>query len=211
VPDDKEPEVIALPRLHVWPVLPLAVALVVGLAEPSPADAFELTDCNLTLQSIDREDQPIDAATGNPAGGEGGTYEDPFRVDYDGTVRYEADTGGQVITDVSWHVDVFFIPTPARGSGANEGQETSADGEILVNRTIPFRTSGLFFLSGELTGDGGACRGGLWVRIGGKAADPAPPTTIPFWIALIIILAGLVVLWTARPSRLVATQIREVR
>lgn len=200
----------AVTRLRYSKALAVAAALAAVALLPSAAAAFELTDCRLVLQSFDRGDQPLDTAIGDSTGGEGGTSEDPFRVDYEGTVRYEGDTGDQVITDLSWSIDVFLIPTPARGSGANEEQETSAEGEISVSRTVPFRTSGLFFISGELSGEGGSCRGGLWVRVGSEPADP-PPTTIPFWIALVIIAAGVLTLWAARPSLLVAAEYREVR
>lgn len=182
----------------------MAAALILA----SPVAAFDLTDCRLILQSFDADSEPLDTAVGDPGGGEGGTRADPFRVDYDGTVRYEGDTGEQPITNLSWSVDVFLIPTPFRGAGANEEQETSAEGEIDVSSAMPIKITGLFFVSGEVTGDERACRGSLWLRL---VDDPpaSPPTTIPFWIALLIIALGLVVLWQARP-RLVLP-VREVR
>jgi hypothetical protein len=140
--------------------------------------------------------------------GRAGTRADPFRVDYDGTVRYEGDSGERAITNLSWSVDVFLIPTPLRGGGANEEQETSAEGEIDVSTALPIKMTGLFFVSGQVTGDEGTCRGNMWVRL--VDDPPASPTaTIPFWIALLIIALGLVVLWQARPG--LVLPVREVR
>jgi hypothetical protein len=199
-----------LGRLRLSRALAIGAALGVLLLLPSPVGAFELTDCGLTLQSFAADGEPLDTVIGETDGGEGGTQDDPFLVDYGGTVRYEGDTGDQVITDVSWSVEVFLLPTPARGSGPNEEQLTSTEGAIDVSATVPVRWSGLVFISGQLSGDGGACRGGLWIRF---VTEPAtePPATIPFWIALVLILAGVLTLWAARPSRLVPMRYREVR
>jgi len=190
----------------------LAPALAVGAMFPatSPAGAFELTNCRLVLQSFGADGQPLDTAIGDSEGGEGGSQDDPFVVDYDGTVRYEGDTADLVITDVSWSIDVFLVPTPIRGSGANDAEQTAAEGEIDVSRAVPFRAAGLVYLSGELAGEGGACRGGLWVRLGDEQ-EAAPASTIPFWIALLIVLAGLLTLWAARPTVLVPASYTEVR
>ena len=168
----------------------------------SPVSAFEVTDCRLILQSFDGDGEPFDTAVGDAEGGEGGSRGEPFRVDYDGTVRYEGDSGERAITNLTWSVNVFLIPTPLRGEGVNEEQETSAEGEIDVSRTLPVKVTGLFFVSGQVEGEEGACRGSLWVRV---IDDPptGPAATIPFWIALVIIALGLLVLWQARPGRVV--------
>jgi hypothetical protein len=187
----------------------VAVAMAIAAATllASPVAGFELTDCRLIAQSFDADGEPLDTAVGDNDGGEGGTRADPFRVDYDGTVLYEGDTGEQVITDQAWSVDVFLIPTPIRGGGPNEEEQTSAEGEIDVSSSLPIRVDGLFFVSGQVSGEGGACRGNAWIRMIGD--PPSTVTTIPFWIALIVIAAGLFVLWQARPG--VAVPVREVR
>jgi hypothetical protein len=187
----------------------VAAALLATFASGAGAAAFELAECTLTLQSFDADGEPLDTAVGDDAGGEGGTREDPFLVDYQGTVRYEGSSGEQVITDHSWSVDLFLIPTPLRGSDPNEAQESTRVGEIDVSATLPVRVSGLFFLSGRIEGEGGSCRGRLWLRVLGEPAETA--TTIPFWIALAIVAVGLIVLWAARPSVLAPTAYVEVR
>jgi hypothetical protein len=188
-------------------MLAVAFATTALALTPSPAAAFELTGCRLIVQSFDAEGEPLDTAIGDAEGGEGGTRADPFRVDYDGTVRYEGDTGEQVITDQTWSIDVFLIPTPVRGGGPNDEEETSVEGEIDVSASLPLRTTGLFFVSGQLSGEGGDCRGSAWVRL--VTDPPSTVTTVPFWIALLIIAAGLVVQWQARPGRMLPAQ--EVR
>jgi hypothetical protein len=197
-----------LTRRMVRAILAAAFATTALALTPSPAAAFELTGCHLIAQSFDAEGEPLDTAIGDAEGGEGGTRADPFRVDHDGTVRYEGDTGEQVITDQTWSIDVFLIPTPVRGGGPNDEEETSVEGDIDVSSSLPIRTTGLFFVSGQLSGEGGECRGTAWVRLVTDPPEPAP-TTVPFWIALLIIAAGLVVLWQARPGRLLPAQ--EVR
>lgn len=195
-----------LRMVHVLVAVATAITSVALLA--SPATAFELTpDCRLSVQSFDADGQPLDTATGDADGGEGGTRADPLRVEYDGTVRYEGDSGEQVITDQTWSVDVFLVPSPLRGSGPNEEQETTAEGEIDVSSSLPVRVNGLFYVSGQISGEGGACRGSAWFRLVGDPASTV--TTVPFWIALVIIAVGLIVLWQARPGTL--APVREVR
>jgi hypothetical protein len=186
-----------------------AVALLGVVFSAPAAAAFELSDCNLLLQSFDADAQPLDTAIGDDAGGEGGTREDPFLVDYEGTVRYQGDTGEQVITDHSWSIELFLIPTPLRGSDPNEAQESTREGEIDVSASLPVRVSGLYFVSGRIAGEGGSCDGRLWLRVLSEPAETA--TTIPFWIALAIVALGLLVLWAARPSVLAPTRYVEVR
>jgi hypothetical protein len=184
----------------------VAMAIIAMAFLASPVAAFELTDCRLIVQSFDAEGEPLDTAIGDTDGGEGGTRNDPFLVDYDGTVRYEGDTADLLITDLTWSVDVFLIPTPLRGGGPNEEEQTSAEGEIDVS-SLPIRVNGLFFVSGQVSGEGGACRGSAWVRM--LSDPPETVTTVPFWIALLVIAAGLFVLWQARPG--VALPVQEVR
>jgi hypothetical protein len=191
--------------VRVLAAVAMAIAATATLA--SSVAGFELTDCRLIVQSFDADGEPLDAAVGDTDGGEGGTRADPFRVDYDGTVLYEGDTGEQVITDQAWSVDVFLIPTPLRGGGPNEEEQTSAEGEIDVSGSLPIRVDGLFFVSGQVAGEGGTCRGSAWVRMIGD--PPSTVTTIPFWIALLVIATGLFVLWQARPG--IAVPVREVR
>lgn len=187
----------------------VGAAIVLMAVSVHHVGAFELSNCNLIVQSFDASGEPLDTAIGDDQGGEGGTRDDPLLVDYEGTVRYDGDTGDLVITDLDWAVNVFLIPTPLRGSGPNDEQETTLTDDIDVSSSLPVRVSGLFFVSGSISGKGGSCRGHAWFRILGEPATTA--TTIPFWTALLIIGAGLLLLLAARPSLLVPGGYREVR
>lgn len=204
----RRPGVARRPPLSVMRALLAAAIAIAGLSLlAAPAAGFDLTDCRLIVQSFDADGEPLDTAVGGTDGGEGGTRDDPLLVDYAGNVRFEGDTRDQVITDQAWSVDVFLIPTPLRGSGSNEEQQTSAEGEIDVSDSLPIRVTGLFFVSGQISGEGGSCRGSLWMWLVGDPGDTV--TTVPFWVALLFIAAGLLVLWLARPG--VVVPVREVR
>jgi hypothetical protein len=173
-----------------------AVALLV-LALPASVVAFELTNCTLDLTSVDANDATIDAAT---AGGDDSTQANPFEVDWDGTVAWTGATGTKAIKDHSWSVAVFNIPTPLSGKGANEEGSTQGDGTVDVGVNLPFRVTGLFFVSGTFSGTGGECTGSGWMRLRGD-----PFGTIGFWVGAVLLLLGLLGLWTGfRRSSIVA-------
>jgi hypothetical protein len=154
---------------------------------PSSATAFPLTNCALDLTSATGRLMTIDTAT---AGGADSTQTDPFQVDWDGTVQWTGTTGTQVIKDSSWGVSVFGIPTPLSGNETNEEGTVDGDGTVDVGVNLPFRVTGLFFVSGSISGTGGSCAGSGWMRLIG---DPFGTTL--FWLGLILILLGLLALW----------------
>src|SRR2546430_951094 len=82
-----------------------------------------------------------------------GTRSNPFKVDYDGKVEY-AGTSNTVITDHSWRVKVFGIPVKSGGS-QNGSRQTRKAGVEKVNSYIPFRFTGLYYVSGGIRGTGG--------------------------------------------------------
>lgn len=168
------------------PVIALSVLLLVLLL-PLGATAFPLTDCTLNLTSLDADGNTLATATG---GGNDSTQADPFLVDWDGTVEWTGTTGTQVIKDSSWSVSVFNIPTPLSGTEANEDGTSDGDGTVDVGVNLPLRMTGLFFVSGSMTGDGGSCSGSGWMRLAG---DPLGSTL--FWLGLVLILLGLLALW----------------
>jgi hypothetical protein len=154
---------------------------------PASASAFPLSDCTVALTSVDGDGAELDTATG---GAIDSTQADPFQVDWDGEVDWVGTTGTQVIKDSDWGVSVFFIPTPLSGSEANEDGTSDGDGTVDVGVNLPFRMTGLFFVSGRMTGDGGSCEGSGWMRLVG---DPFGTTL--FWIGLVLIVLGLLALW----------------
>lgn len=176
--------------------LPVAAALagMLALLVAAPAAAFDLsTPCNLALQSFSEDGQPLDSATGR---GDGGTRDNPFIIDWEGTVRYQGDTGDQVIMDHTWHIDVFLLPTPLRGGDPNEGGDQDAADTVDVSANAPFKFSGLYFVSGSISGEGGSCSGSGWFKL-----EESPWETVGFWTALAIALIGALLIGWSLPSR----------
>lgn len=154
---------------------------------PASANAFPLTSCTLDLKSIDANGAVIGAAT---AGANDSTQATPFLVDWDGQVRWAGTMGPQVITNHRWSVSVFNIPTPLSGGDPNAGGKTDGNGTVQVGVNLPFRLTGLFYVSGSIAGTGGSCAGSGWMRLRGD-----PFGTLGFWLFLILIVLGVVMLY----------------
>jgi len=154
---------------------------------PATAAAFPLTNCTMHLDSAHANGDifaTADSGDGNA------TQADPFLVDSDGTVDWTGTMGDLVIKDHHWSVSVFNIPTPFSGGDPNEDGGTDGDGTVEVGDTLPFKVTGLFFVSGSISGDGGSCEGSGWVKLIGD-----PLGTIPFFLGLALIVLGLLGLW----------------
>jgi hypothetical protein len=150
---------------------------------PASASAFPLTNCTLDLTSVDANGNVIDTAT---AGADDATQTDPFLADSDGTIEWAGTMGSQVITNHHWSVSIFNIPTPLSGGDANASGKTDGDGTVDVGANLPFRFTGLFYVTGGISGTGGSCAGSGWLRLNGD-----PFGTIPFWIFLVLLVFGL--------------------
>ena len=105
------------------------------------------------------------------APGPGGTRKDPFEVDYDSVVNYAG--SGPVITDHSWDVKVFGITVKSGGS-ENGSRLNSTSGEAVVKDYLPFRFTGLYHVSGGISGNGGSCSGSAWVKLTGSPVGTIP-------------------------------------
>jgi hypothetical protein len=162
--------------------LPALILLV-----PASASAFPLTNCTLNLTSLDASGAPIDTAA---AGADDSTQANPFEVDWDGRVAWAGTMGSQVIKNHHWSVSVFNIPTPLSGGDPNEGGDTDGDGTVEVGENLPFEMTGLFFVSGQISGEGGSCEGSGWMKLNGD-----PVGTIPFWVFLVLIVLGLLMMF----------------
>jgi len=185
-----------VPRRLLAAVAPLLVpllALLLALLLPATAGAFPLSGCTLTLTSTDASGAAFDTAAG---GGAGGSMDDPFLVDWDGSVRWEGTTEAQVITDTAWQVDVFYLPTPLRGGDPNAAGDQQGSDDLDVSATAPFRLAGLFFVSGSMSGDGGSCSGSGWFKIAGD-----PIGTAPFGAGIGAVLLGLGLLYVGWSRR----------
>ena len=162
------------------------LVLTLPLILPASVGAFPLTTCTLTLTSTDANGKTIATATG---GADDATETNPFLVDWDGTVTWRGTSGATAVKNNSWHVDVFMVPTPLRGGDANDKSNKVGTGTTSVRANAPFQFTGLYYVSGEFRGEGAACVGSGWLKLTGN-----PVSTIPFWIAVVLGLLGLLLL-----------------
>jgi len=163
---------------------PVGVGLLLAAAlwQPTTAAAFALSGCQMTLISLDADGNEIDTAVGGSADA---TQHDPLRVSWDGTVRWTRDAGSRSTgPGGTWHLDVFGLPTPLRGTDG-----TVASDSIRVTDSLPFRFAGLFFVSGRLSGPDVSCAGSGWLRVMGD-----PMSTLPLTVSLGVLLVGLILL-----------------
>jgi hypothetical protein len=173
-----------------------AICAAVLAVSAQTVSAFPLDNCTMSVQSVRADGTVHDKATGP---GSGGTEDDPLEVDSNGSVTWAGTTGSQVIKNNSWHIEVFYLPL-FRGSSANADGETSADGTVDFRKDAPFRFTGLYFASGGLSGDGGACDGSGWFRAIGD-----PVGTVPFFAGLVLLILGLALLaWAVLRASVVA-------
>ena len=155
----------------------MAAVLIVLVLAPSQAAAFPLTTCQLALQSTDANNVAIDTAAG---GAPDSTSADPFKVDWEGSVSYKGTTT-VVIKNYTYGIAVFGVPTPLQGGGTNDAENTEGDGTVGVaaNSTLPFKITGLYYVSGRYSGEGGTCTGSGWFLLLGD-----PIGTIPWLLGL---------------------------
>jgi hypothetical protein len=173
-----------------------AVAVAMGATDPPPGLAFSLSGCTLQLTSLDANGAVVDSAH---SGGSDASQQAPLQVDWDGSVMWQGATSARPVRDTSWSVDVFGLPTSLRGGDGNSAGDTSGDGSVYISQAVPFRFTGLFHVSGQLRGEGGMCRGDGWVRVIG-----GPMSTLPFLVALALMLVGVVLLAVGARGRWLA-------
>ena len=151
----------------------------------APAAAFPLTNCTLKASALAKDGSTIGSVS---SGADDATQANPFLVDWDGTVSYSGSSQIEMKAN-TWHVDVFGIPTPLQGGDANPQDTRDASGTVSVSANAPFKFTGLYFVSGSINGSGGTCVGSGWFKLRGD-----PVGTIPFFVALLVLLAGLALL-----------------
>jgi hypothetical protein len=152
----------------------------------APVAAFPLTNCTLQLTSIAKDGTTLGTVTG---GAPDATQADPFLVDWDGTISYTG-TSEIAMKDNTWGVSVFTFPTPLQGGDDNPGDDREGSGTVGVSANAPFRFTGLYYVSGSLTGSGGTCAGSGWFKLTGD-----PIGTIPFFAALGVLILGVAMLF----------------
>lgn len=159
-----------------------ALTVCVGVVGTSSvAGATNLTPpCQGSGTSVDKHGSPIDSATapGHPKGDRG----TPFLVDYDGKVNYQG--GGPLMLNHHWHVDIFGVQVKSGGS-PNGTHQTNTSGHAKVSDYLPFKVAGEFHVTGGISGQGGRCSGGIWVKLAGS-----PVGTIPWIVGIALVALG---------------------
>lgn len=164
----------------------IVLGLLLTVLLPGAAAAFPLSTCTLDATSTAADGSALDTAVGDS---EDSTQADPFIVDWDGSVGWEGTTSGVAMKDNQYHVELFGFPTPIRGGSANGGDDRDASGSVGVKANAPFRFTGLYFVSGSITGNGGTCEGSGWVKLTGD-----PIGTVPFFVGIGLLAVGLLLL-----------------
>ena len=151
----------------------------------APVAAFPLTNCTLKANSLAAGGGAVDSIEG---GAPDATQGDPFLVDWDGTITYVGASNVAMVNN-TWGVSVFMFPTPLGGGDDNPEDTRTGDGTVGVSANAPFRFTGLYYVSGSLSGSGGACTGSGWFKLTGD-----PVGTIPFFGGLGVLILGIVML-----------------
>jgi hypothetical protein len=172
-------------------VLAAVVSAFVGLVGLGPIAAFPLSNCTLQATSTDAGGGTLGSAS---SGAADATQADPFIVDWNGSVTWTGTTGGLEMKNNAWHIDVFGLPTPLRGGDDNSKDNRDGNGTVGIGANAPFRITGLYFVSGSITGSGGTCAGSGWLKLAGD-----PVGTIPFFVGLVLAVIGALLL--ARGAR----------
>lgn len=136
--------------------------------------AASLTGCRGELVSRDRSGATIDRAVGEPPhrvldpddGEPTFTRAHPFEVVSDGVVVWSGSTT-TVITDQSYELTVWGF-TLTDGSADNATGADTGEGTFDLDGLFPVAVTGLVQGDGALTGSGGECLAGGWVRFGGS-------------------------------------------
>jgi hypothetical protein len=174
----------------------IALLTVVAVAFAAPAGAVNLTGgCEGSAVSLSEDGDEVMAFSA--PSDEPGTKGNPVLVDYDGTVLYEG--SGPVMLDNSWSIKVGGVPVKSDGDD-NSGGDSTTEGVAEVADYLPFEVTGLFYVEGEISGEGGECAGNGYVKLIGS-----PIGTVPWIAALGLIVVGLALGFFAFPKAVAAS------
>jgi hypothetical protein len=125
----------------------------------------------------------------------GATSSRPLRLVPGGAISWSGSTP-DVVTDSHWWLHVDGIPIRS-GASPNTARAQSASGVVQVGSYVPpwLGLTGVYYVTGELSGKGGACTGALYVELTGN-----PATGALLWVGIVFVLAGLALLVGVRPA-----------
>jgi hypothetical protein len=160
--------------------------------------AATASGCSGTAVSFDADGHELDRVA---APGAGGTSDDPFEVDPEGSVKWEASASPAVPDDGTWKVETKS--TPKLSFGGDGGLDQSSGTEELKDHLvvdIPLIgetrvASGKFFVEVVVEGGAVTCTMSGYVEINGS-----PIGTPIFWAGVILGALGLVLAFTATPT-----------
>lgn len=132
---------------------------------------------------------------------------DPFDIDPDGTVSWEATSGGAIM-DHTWEiwVDVGGFPLVVADGGddntdgdtTNEGSEPVRPYVDDIGSAIGGDPSGIYLVGGDIAGDGGACDGQAWVRLSGSVLSNFVGQGALGLLVILLIIIVVIIVRTAR-------------
>jgi hypothetical protein len=177
--------------MKVRAVLALASVLVFALANPAMADPID-GGCTVDAQSS------VDSTTVADA-----IESDPFVVDPNGRLAWVARSPGPIM-DHTWQIDLdvggLAVPIASGGDANTDGTlESVGDESIpgLIERVdsgplggVIGQLSGIYEVTGEIVGNGGACSGTAWILIDGFGAVGITAAVVAALGALMMYLSG---------------------
>jgi hypothetical protein len=192
-------------RVRALLLLLTAAAFVVGPLA-SPADAATSVGCAGTLTSVGPDGTPVDSVA-IPSSGPAGAR--PFQMTWTGSTTWQGQLA-QTTTAGTWRVSVekpswlFTLGELVTGhlhgmSGTfvTEPGNSPLSGFFVPNTIEPIALPGTFQVGISVTGEGGAsCTGTVAVRV-----IDSPGRTPMWWLALILVIAGLVMFFVLGLSK----------
>jgi hypothetical protein len=172
----------------------IVVTVLIGvqqkIATGANAVRVDLTGCSGSGTAVTKTGAQIDTATA-PSPKASPKY--PFVVAYNGTVKYQGQSASLILNH-HWHVSTFNVQVKSGGS-ANGSHKTTSSGTETVKNYLPVKLTGLFYVSGSISGNGGSCSGDVWVKLAGS-----PVGSVLWILGIILIVIGGVLLFGGRPS-----------
>jgi hypothetical protein len=141
-----------------------------------------ISGCSGSAVSLDEDGATIDSVSG--PGAPPASRGNALKVDYDGVVSYDGSTDN-LIKNHNWDISIFGIPVKSGGDTNDEERIRDVSNE-KVSDYLPFRMSGKYYVSFQISGEGGSCSGSLWVEI-----DENPVGTLPWVVGTGFLLLGV--------------------
>jgi hypothetical protein len=171
-----------------WTVLP---AMAAGAATAS-------SGCKGDATSFDADGKQVDTVT---APGNGGTSGNPFEVDPEGKVKWNATADPAIPDDGTWTVETKSTPKLSfSGDGGLSDDSGTENLKDHLTLDVPLigetrLASGTFYVKVVVEGGGASCTFAGYVKINGS-----PLGTPLFWGGVILGVGGLVLAFFATPT-----------